>query len=55
MFADDLTEFDESREIVQNLIEEYRASESPDYINWGADAAPLERMPGETDLDALSH
>jgi tubulin gamma len=52
MFADDLTEFDESREIVQSLIEEYRASESKDYINWGVDqgaeaAAEPERMPGE--------
>ena len=55
MFADDLTEFDESREIVQSLIEEYKASESPDYINWGADAAPPERMPGESAVDAPSH
>jgi len=51
MFADDLTEFDDSRETLQALIEEYRASESPDYINWGAEAAeaelPRERMPGE--------
>ena len=52
MFADDLTEFDESREIVQSLIEEYRASESKDYINWGVDQgaeapAEPERMPGE--------
>jgi len=49
MFADDLTEFDESRETLQELIEEYRASESPDYINWGMDdaEAPRERMPGE--------
>lgn len=56
MFADDLSEFDDSREIVQDLIEEYRASESADYINWGLDraaaAAPptAERMPGERDL-----
>lgn len=52
MFADDLTEFDEAREIVQALIEEYKASESPDYINWGLDQAaaaqPVERMPGES-------
>ena len=52
MFADDLTEFDESREIVQSLVEEYRASESKDYINWGVDQgaeapAEPERMPGE--------
>jgi len=39
MFADDLTEFDDSRAIVQDLIEEYRASESADYINWGLDRA----------------
>ena len=64
MFADDLTEFDDSREIVQDLIEEYRASESADYINWGLDRAashggptdaagqqlPPERMPGERDI-----
>ena len=57
MFADDLSEFDESREIVQDLIEEYRASESADYINWGLDRAaaaaphkPVERMPGERDI-----
>ena len=56
MFADDLSEFDDSREIVQDLIEEYKASESADYINWGLDraaaAAPQmpERMPGEREL-----
>jgi tubulin gamma len=54
MFADDLSEFDESREIVQDLIEEYRAAEGADYINWGLDraaaAAPPERMPGERDI-----
>ena len=59
MFADDLSEFDDSREIVQDLIEEYRAAESADYINWGLDraagatgaAAPgPERKPGEHDL-----
>lgn len=31
----DLTEFDESREIVQSLVDEYKACESPDYIKWG--------------------
>ena len=45
-------------EIVQSLINEYRASESPDYINWGLDdaaqqpAAPPERMPGESALES---
>eukprot|EP00741_Cyanophora_paradoxa_P003655 tig00000093_g3552.t1 len=37
MFKDDLAEFDNSREIVQNLVDEYKASESADYINWGLD------------------
>ncbi|KAJ1651770.1 gamma-tubulin [Dispira simplex] len=32
MFANDLSEFDESRDIVQDLINEYRACESPDYL-----------------------
>lgn len=31
----DLSEFDESREIVQNLVDEYKACESADYIKWG--------------------
>jgi len=52
MFADDLTEFDDSREIVQDLIEEYRASESADYINWGLDrAAAAEQAAPDTGGD----
>jgi len=36
MFADnDLSEFDESREIIEGLVDEYKACESPDYIKWG--------------------
>ncbi|KAK4483399.1 hypothetical protein RD792_010585 [Penstemon davidsonii] len=36
MFADnDLTEFDESRDIIESLVDEYKACESPDYIKWG--------------------
>ncbi|KAK9103819.1 hypothetical protein Sjap_021073 [Stephania japonica] len=36
MFADnDLSEFDESREIIESLVDEYKACESPDYIKWG--------------------
>lgn len=30
-----LQEFDESREVVQDLIREYQACETPDYINYG--------------------
>lgn len=31
----DLSEFDESREVIESLVEEYKACESPDYIKWG--------------------
>jgi dihydrodipicolinate synthase/N-acetylneuraminate lyase len=38
LFQDnDLSESDESREIVQNLVDEYKACESADYIKWGMD------------------
>ena len=33
-FADSLDEFDSSREVVQDLINEYEACESPDYVTW---------------------
>jgi tubulin gamma len=32
-FADDLSEFDESREVVTDLIAEYEAAEDADYLN----------------------
>jgi tubulin gamma len=35
MFADSLDEFDHSRETVQNLVDEYRACERPDYVDFG--------------------
>lgn len=31
----DLSEFDESRDILESLVDEYKACESPDYIKWG--------------------
>ena len=34
MFSDNLDEFDNSREIVQQLIDEYHAATKPDYITW---------------------
>jgi hypothetical protein len=46
MFADGLDEFDDAREIVEGLAEEYAACESPDYIKW-ASGKENERMPGE--------
>jgi tubulin gamma len=36
MFAEDLSEFDDSREVVEQLAEEYKACESPDYIKSGS-------------------
>jgi hypothetical protein len=35
MQDNDLSEFDESREIIEGLVDEYKACESPDYIKWG--------------------
>lgn len=34
MFKNNLDEFDDSREVVANLVEEYKAIEQPDYVNW---------------------
>ena len=39
------------REVVASLIDEYKASESPDYIQWGLqeeERAVHERMAGES-------
>jgi|TARA_B110000208_G_C11686917_1_gene400864 hypothetical protein len=37
MFSDGLDEFEESREVVQRLVDEYKACSRPDYIDWGFD------------------
>ena len=34
MFSDGLEEFDSSREVVMELIREYEACETPEYVNW---------------------
>ncbi|CAN1159207.1 Tubulin gamma-1 chain [Linum perenne] len=40
MFADnDLSEFDESRDVVKSLADEYQACESADYIKWGMEGS----------------
>jgi tubulin gamma len=53
MFADGLEEFDASREVVQDMIDEYQAMESPGYATFGSEesgegvsAAPDPRMVG---------
>ena len=38
MFEDSLEEFDSSREVVTDLIEEYKAAERLDYVTWGSSA-----------------
>jgi len=43
MFSSNLDEFDSSREVVASLAEEYKASESLDYVNWGNDPAAIEQ------------
>ncbi|KAJ1974540.1 gamma-tubulin [Dimargaris cristalligena] len=35
MFSEDLGEFDEAREVVQDLVNEYRACETPEYLQHG--------------------
>lgn len=42
-FADDLSEFDESREVVTDLIAEYEAAEDADYLSPGGEPAPHEK------------
>lgn len=37
----DLSEFDESRDIIESLVDEYKACESPDYIKWGMEVLYL--------------
>lgn len=34
MFKDDLSELDESREVVDCLVQEYEAATQPNYLNW---------------------
>ena len=42
MFRDDLEEFESSREVVQSLVDEYKAAETEEYIHWGATAPTTE-------------
>lgn len=50
MFRDDLDEFDSSREVVQSLIDEYKAAETEEYVHWGSEPVTSEyddpRVPG---------
>ena len=35
MFRENLAEFDNSRDVVQQLVDEYHAATTPDYHTWG--------------------
>lgn len=34
MFKNDLSELDESREVIDNLVQEYEAATQPNYLSW---------------------
>uniref|UniRef100_A0A7S3JUP0 Tubulin gamma chain n=2 Tax=Aureoumbra lagunensis TaxID=44058 RepID=A0A7S3JUP0_9STRA len=60
MFANSLDEFDDARETVASLKDEYLCAETPDYINWGsnqepasADLLPDHPTQDDSDLAAL--
>ena len=36
IFKDNLDEFDNSREVIQQLVDEYQAATKPDYLSWGS-------------------
>jgi tubulin gamma len=40
MFEDGFDEFDDSYDVVQGLVDEYKAAETPEYVSWGGGAAP---------------
>ena len=55
MFADNLDEFDDARDVVTDLRDEYAAAETDDYVDWGSgpgddDTAVLVPEPGAADL-----
>jgi len=42
MFKDNLEELDHSREVVQELVDEYQAATRPDYLSWGMDQVSVD-------------
>lgn len=49
IFKDNFDELDNSREVVQQLVDEYSAATRPDYISWGTQEQwkPLRPLPKE--------
>lgn len=35
IFSENLNELDDSRNVVQDLVDEYEAAAKPDYLQWG--------------------
>lgn len=50
MFADGLHEFDDSLDVVTDMIEEYKNAEQPNYIDWNLDNLNMDDHNSE-DLD----
>lgn len=48
MFAENLDEFDSAREVVADLIEEYKAAERPDYVTWGGSTTSTSYEPRQS-------
>lgn len=44
MFQDSLDEMDDSREVVQNLVDEYEAATRADYLSWGMNRSVTSSM-----------
>lgn len=51
IFEDSLEEFDSSREVVTDLIEEYKAAERADYVSWGMSPGMDRGNPGNAGLN----
>eukprot|EP00922_Rhytidocystis_sp_ex-Travisia-forbesii_P008623 GHVS01012639.1.p1 GENE.GHVS01012639.1~~GHVS01012639.1.p1 ORF type:complete len:481 (+),score=64.27 GHVS01012639.1:46-1443(+) len=45
MFSNGLEEFDDSKEVTQSLIDEYKRAEGDDYFQWGVDEPASRRSP----------
>lgn len=41
MFKNDLSELDESREVVDSLVQEYEAATQPNYLSWQGNKSNL--------------
>lgn len=52
MFSDDLSEFDHAREVVQNLIDEYAASQREDYLSWTGAPESAQPAPASSSASA---